>query len=274
MGFHRFMTFDPFLTFAEGERGFLEKIFLCADGSPTEAAWYGKEHDGKGYLSSLWRIGRDAYSSITEKLGEQPSTAFFEATAKNIQELEKELVPVLQNLVESDVLHLLEERDDPPVTDIRRVIEDAPDGWLTEVYMRIVMPSVVSGDIAEEDAPDFEELLLVTAVMYLDDCIIADQVGRAKDDAFELVSVNVASAKLYRQSIIAAKEALSAAGRRSASARHQTTNKQKNAALREWVEYGEKVSSMAAFARARHKDFGVTERTLYGWIRSHRKAKS
>lgn len=57
-----------------------------------------------------------------------------------------------------------------------------------------------------------------------------------------------------------------------AKARHAETNRQKTIALTEWDANGANISSMAAFARSRHKDFGVTERTLYGWIRDHRKA--
>lgn len=59
-----------------------------------------------------------------------------------------------------------------------------------------------------------------------------------------------------------------------AEIRHKESNQQKGAALAEWEEHGANVSSMAAFARARHKEFGVTERTLYGWIRDHRKANA
>lgn len=55
-----------------------------------------------------------------------------------------------------------------------------------------------------------------------------------------------------------------------AKARHAPTNQRKVEALAEWESNGANVSSMAAFARCRHKDFGVTERTLYGWIRAHR----
>lgn len=62
--------------------------------------------------------------------------------------------------------------------------------------------------------------------------------------------------------------------RQRAVIRHSDTNQQKITALREWDLHGDKVSSMAAFARSRHKEFGVTERTLYDWIREHRKAIS
>tara|TARA_R110000868_G_scaffold6539_1_gene36874 strand:+ start:1791 stop:2531 length:741 start_codon:yes stop_codon:yes gene_type:complete len=66
-------------------------------------------------------------------------------------------------------------------------------------------------------------------------------------------------------------------GRRSEQSRdaaavtHKKNREQKAAALNEWDKHGAKVSSMAAFARARHKDFGVTERTLYTWVREHRR---
>lgn len=55
--------------------------------------------------------------------------------------------------------------------------------------------------------------------------------------------------------------------------RHAETTKMKELALAEWDAHGANVSSIAAFARARHKDFGVTERTLYEWIRDYRKTK-
>lgn len=48
MSFDGFMTCDPYLTFAEGERGFQERIFLRADSTPT-ATWYDLRHDGHGF---------------------------------------------------------------------------------------------------------------------------------------------------------------------------------------------------------------------------------
>lgn len=273
MSFDGFMAFDPYLSFAEGERGFRERVFLQTDSTPTET-WHGKERDGKGYLSSLWRIGRDAYATIAERAGEQPTRAYFKEAAAYIRELEKEFAPAVQQLIDDGRLTLLEDRDSPAVTDLQSILEDAPDGWLLEVFMRVVRPSVVSGHIAADDLPDFELLLLIVAVLYLDNCIIASQIGRGADTAFELVSVNVASAKLYRETIEAAKDAVSALGRRSAKARHSPTNQQKAAALAAWDAHGANVSSMAAFARARHKEFGVTERTLYDWVRGHRKANA
>jgi hypothetical protein len=77
-----------------------------------------------------------------------------------------------------------------------------------------------------------------------------------------------------RQAEALAKVMQSQAARRSANARHKPTNQQKAIALAEWDAYGAGVSSMAAFARARRNDFGVAERTLYGWIRDHCKEKT
>jgi len=71
-----------------------------------------------------------------------------------------------------------------------------------------------------------------------------------------------------------AKKKVSLAARRAASARHKDTNQQRLAALAEWDASGPKYSGMAAFARHRHKAFGVTESTLYRWVRDHRKATS
>ena len=274
MSFDGFMTFDPYLTFAEGERGFRERIFLRADGVPS-ATWYDSQHDGKGYLSSLWRLGREAYATIAERADGQPTASYFKEAAANIKELEKEYAPAIQQLIQDGRLTLLEDRDSPAVTDLERTLEDAPDGWLLEVFMRIVRPSVVSGHIAADELPDFELLLLIVAVLYLDDYIIAENLDAADLDMFsDLVQTNIASAKLYRETVNAAKEAVSALGRRSAKARHTPTNQQKTAALAAWDAHGANVSSMAAFARARHKEFGVTERTLYEWVRDHRKANA
>lgn len=271
MSFHKFLSYDPYLSFAEGQHGFQDKVFLRSDGSPCES-WYGKNLDGKDYLSTIWRLGRDAYATIARKLGEQPSVDFFEATAAEIRALEKELLPTIQALIERGQLALHEDRDSPAVDDLS-AITDAPDGWLTEIYMRITIPCVVSGVIAEADAPDFESLLLAAAVLYIDDYIIAKQLANGADIAFDLIATNIASAKLYRETIDAAKSAVSANSRRSANERHKGTNALKEKALTEWDHEGSKYSGMAAFARHRHKTYEVTERTLYSWVQKHRKAQ-
>lgn len=274
MSFRGFQTFDPYLSFAEGERGYREKVFLRADGTPTETAWYGHEHDGNGYLSAIWRIGRDAYAILASRTGYEPKLKDFKEIAVAIKELEKDIAPMVQPMIDDGRLVLHEHRDAPPVASLAATLEDAPDGWMLEVFMRMVRPSVVSGDLKDEDLPDFEGFLSAAAILYLDDYIIAAQLGHEVETAFELIMVNISSAKLYRETVEAARAAVSSVGRRSAGERHKATNSQKVKALGEWDETGHTYSGMAAFARHRHKSFEVTERTLYSWVRDHRKAKS
>jgi len=55
----------------------------------------------------------------------------------------------------------------------------------------------------------------------------------------------------------------------AANARHKETSESRSAALLCWDTTGSNFSSRTAFARNKHKDYGVTERTLYGWITAH-----
>ncbi|WP_085695352.1 MULTISPECIES: hypothetical protein [unclassified Pseudomonas] len=60
----------------------------------------------------------------------------------------------------------------------------------------------------------------------------------------------------------------------AANARHKETSQSKTAALLCWDTTGSNFSSRAAFARNMHKDYGVTDRTLYGWITAHERLKT
>lgn len=84
----------------------------------------------------------------------------------------------------------------------------------------------------------------------------------------------LAEIRLEREILAMADFEKSKVARNRAKLRHSGTEKERLAALAEWEAHGSNVSSMAAFARSRHKDFGVTERTLYGWVRDHRKANT
>lgn len=274
MSFDGFMAFDPYLSFAEGEQGFRDRIFLRKDGTPT-ATWYNSQHDGKGYLSSLWRIGREAYAAIAVKAEGQPTLEYFKEAAAYIRELEKDLMPQIQQLIDDGRLTLFEDRDSPAVTDVERTLEDAPDGWLLEVFMRAVRPSVVSGHIDADELPDFETLLLIVSILYLDDYIIAENLDSADLDMFyDLVHTNIASAALYRETVAAAKEAISALGRRSAKARHSPTNQQKANLLAEWDATASAYESRADFARIVSQREGIKYRTLYEWIAGHDRDKT
>ncbi|WP_425328000.1 hypothetical protein [Pseudomonas nitroreducens] len=71
-----------------------------------------------------------------------------------------------------------------------------------------------------------------------------------------------------------AKTKMSLAARKAAHISHKGHREGRSAAQADWDENGAAYSSMAAFARHRHKEYGVTDRTLYGWIRDHRKART
>ena len=274
MSFDGFLAFDPFLSFGEGQRGFEEKIFLRSDGVPT-ATWYDRGHDGKEYLPSMWRIGRDAYAIVASRMDRQPTAEDFLKIAAHIRQFEAGCAPLMQKKIDDASLVLHEDRDSPPVENITENAKVAPDGWVTEVYMRMMIPSVISGDVAAEEIPDFEEFLSAAAVLYLDDYLIAENIGVANLDLYHhFVQVNLSSAKMYRESLKAAREARSSNGRKSAEARHKEGNTQKKAALHEWDTSGHTYSSIAAFARLKHKAYGVTERTLNGWVADHRKGRS
>lgn len=60
----------------------------------------------------------------------------------------------------------------------------------------------------------------------------------------------------------------------AANARHKETSESRSAALICWDTTGSNFSSRTAFARNKHKEYGVTERTLYGWITAHARSKN
>ncbi|HCG40977.1 MAG TPA: hypothetical protein DEW09_18290 [Pseudomonas sp.] len=71
-----------------------------------------------------------------------------------------------------------------------------------------------------------------------------------------------------------AKKKVSLAARKAALSLHEATRAKKAEAVAEWKASGSKYSSMAAFARLRHRAYGVTDRTLGEWIREYRKSNS
>lgn len=280
MSFYPFMAFDPFLSFAESERGFREKIFLNSSGVPAET-WYGADRDGRGYLSSLWFVGRDAYATVASKLDRQPKSDDFKAIALEIAAIEEELLPGMQSFIDNGQLALQDHRDSPPITCLSTATKDAPQGWILEAYMRMAIQIIVDGHLTPETFPDFEYLLSGAAVMYVDDCIIASQLGRGFDEAHEIVMVNANSAKLYRETVEAAKRAISAVGRRSATARHKANNERKHQATKDWeteladcAARNAKRPTMISFARRRHSEYFVTVETVMDWIREHNKSKN
>lgn len=270
-----FLTFDPFMSFDESSNGYKEKIFLRADGQPTETRWYGESRNGKGYLNSLWRAGRDAYATLAEKCDTELTADFFEENLIAIAELEKNLIPHLQQLSDDGILHLRLSGEADVVENVTSALGEACRGAVADVFMRCLMPLTIAGDLPGGEVEDFESIFLIVAISHIDSCIVADQIGADMSEALEQVMNNIASAKLYRETIDAAKGAVSAAGRRSAKARHFSNNQQRATALADWEAEGHNFSSMRAFARECYKRYDVTDfTTVYNWLREHRKSKT
>ncbi|WP_314020187.1 hypothetical protein [Stutzerimonas degradans] len=145
---------------------------------------------------------------------------------------------------------------------IARVVND----YLDDDYSDI--PSSIRAEIQE-----LRKQSAATAVVEIMETVCrAETLWALKDQEARLVH-RIESA-LPGKADELAKKKVSLAARRAASARHKDTNQQRLAALAEWDVSGENYSGMAAFARHRHKAFGVTENTLYRWVRDHRKATS
>jgi len=278
MSFEGFRTLDPYMTFAEPERGRNAEIFVQVDGTPAVPAiaflvWVGEQRDTKRLLSTAWRIGREAYSTVAANLGYQPRAGYFVETARLIRETEKNLIPALEPMVENGQLVIQGWRSFPARTSLSVMLEHAPEGWLLEIFMRTQLPELVSG--ATVAPMDFDVLLSAIAVTHLDSYLAVQYGGKADQElAFKALMASVGAARLYSDVVKAAKNAASSAARRAATAGHSRTNSLKLEALQEWERTGLGLSSIAAFARIYHERFEVRERTLYGWVSKHQKAKN
>lgn len=267
MSFSGFLAVDPYLTFAEGEQGFKEKLFIGLDGVPSDKSWYGKEWGGRPSLPSVWRLGREAYVVVAKKLGRNPTLQDFKEIHGEILEIEQELSPVVQNWIDTDVLVLYSDADKLPVKNLVLEMQDAPLGWLLEVFMRVSKDSVVSGEISADKLPDFEGALAAIAVMYVDSCVIASHIdGRGLDEAVDIVQMNLSSAKLYRECIDTVSLALGSRAKKASNSRHASTNALKAELVREWIESKHEYKSRADFVRIIARVHGIKERTLYEWI--------
>lgn len=267
MSFSGFLAVDPYLTFADGERGFKEKLFIGLDGVPSDESWYGEEWGGRPSLPSVWRLGREAYVVVAKKLGRNPTVQDFKEIHGEILEIEQEFSPVAQNWIDADVLVLYSDADELPVKNLVLEMQDAPLGWLLEVFMRVSRDSVVSGEISADKFPDFEGLLAAIAVMYVDSCVIASHIdGRGLDEAIDIVQTNLSSAELYRECIDSVSLALGARAKKASNSRHAPTNALKAKLIKDWAASKHEYKSRADFVRIVARVHGIKERTLYEWI--------
>ncbi|MBK5508765.1 hypothetical protein [Pseudomonas sp. TH15] len=225
-------------------------------------------------MSPLWKAGHDAYVVVADRIGKQPTIQDFKDIVQDIKENEKGWAPYIQQAIDVGQV-TLRGVDGSITTNVARALEEGSYGWLLNVLMKYVTPSVISGRLSADDFPDFEALFSAMGIIYIDDYLFIKGVNSPDmDECYDLIHSSFTSAEIYRKSIDAAKEAVSAMGRRSAIARHKPTNQLRAAALAEWDARGANYSGMAAFARHHYKQYEVTERTLYGWVRGHRNAKS
>ncbi|MBA5978729.1 hypothetical protein HT737_30085 [Pseudomonas sp. MD195_PC81_125] len=274
MSFNGFLAVDPYLTFAEGELGFKEKLFVGLDGVPSDKSWYGEEWGGMQLLPSVWRLGREAYVIVAKKMGRNPTLQDFKNTYQEIIAIEEEFAPVAQSWIDEGVLVLHSSADEPPIKDLASEIQDVPFGWLIEVFMRAAKGSVVSGEISADKFPDFEGLLASIAVMYVDSCVIARHIdGRGLDEAIDIVQTNLASANLYRECINSVSLALGARAKKASKSRHESMNLLKAKLVEEWERSRGEYESRADFVRIVARLHGVKERTLYEWIGKHEQLK-
>lgn len=98
-------------------------------------------------------------------------------------------------------------------------------------------------------------------------------IHRAEKRAEQLLIDEMSNA-IPKKAEALAKKKVSLAARKAAIARHKEHHDGKASALAEWDANGDSYSSLAAFARHRHKAYEVTERTLYEWVRGSCKPKA
>ncbi|SFQ07805.1 hypothetical protein [Pseudomonas borbori] len=269
-----FLTFDPFRTFAEGEKGVREKIFVTADGTPTESKCYGKSRDGKVYLLAAWRIGQEAYSIVADRLGQQPTISDFVEIAEAIRALEATIAHSAQDVTDDDT-DQSKDKNSESLSDVETIVDGSPEKSFLLACTQALMPKIIFEPNMVKDLPDFDALLSAAAVMKIDGYILCEQLGSSDQDLYlQDIMTYATAAKLFKQTLTIAQEVISAQGKKSATARHKQTNEQKAIALNEWDARGNTYSSSAAFARFCHKKYGVTERTLCDWVREHRKTKT
>lgn len=127
---------------------------------------------------------------------------------------------------------------------------------------------------------DSDYVLLTAVLIYQYDTLCWLQKEHLFEEAWyvfdDIASIRCALARMDANKNAEARQekAKSDNAKARAELRHKDNNLQKLAAMTEWDAKGHTYSSVAAFARHRYKAYSVTERTLYGWVRDHRKTRT
>ena len=261
------VKFDPVLSFDENHEGYEKKMFVSPTGSPLSAVVGAERYSG------LWRIGREAYASLSEKQNKKIPTSLLCNYAEQILKIEELGEPIIQALVDRQSLTIKPDIDSPAVFNIKEFIksEDYLEGWLLEIEAKVWLGIATMSPKVLNGLPDYESLLYAGCLLWMDDAIFALETGATDGLAHSIVHSALSSANHYRDTKKTIESAPKFRARTTAEARHKGTNEQRTIAIKEWEEKNSEFSSMAAFARYRCKEYGVTERTLYGWISKHKK---
>lgn len=264
----RLLAYDPLLSFADGEKGNVQKTFINSEGRPPSSRY----ESSVEHTSTVWREGKKTYQAIVEIIGTQPGAEELQEIYKDVREFEKQIATAFdtQGIHTHDV-------SGQRIESVTEILEEYTTGAVLEMFATFIQGHSISIFEDNESAPEEVRIdlwLYVCALFSLDDYIIAEFMdGRGLDEAASFFYGFLKSAELYRQTIEAAKTALSAAGRKSANARHAVTNELKARLLEEWDAQKHEYKNRADFARIVSRREKMKERTLYEWIAQHERNK-
>ncbi|MEA9997192.1 hypothetical protein QN382_03540 [Pseudomonas sp. 10B1] len=263
------VMFDPVLSFDENHEGYDKKIFVSPDGSPLNAI------DGAERYSGLWKIGREAYALLNKKHNKKISRSSLHGYAEQILIVENQGKPIIQSLINSGHFVVKSDIDSPPILEVGEYTDsdDYIEGWLLEIQSKVWLGIATMDSKVLNGLPDYESLLYAECLLWMDDAIISLETGATDGLALSIVQSALYAAKHYRDTKNTIESAPTFRAKKTAEARHKNTNEQKTIAIKEWNQRSDEFSSMAAFARYRCKEYGVTERTLYNWISKRDKIK-
>lgn len=219
----------------------------------------------------IWRENDIALANIPIELSPTPAM-YFEDMAETYSE-----EPYGSPWREMAPIDLAAEIGDVIEADLERLAQAAS----TKLAGRRASPSKVTDNLSElltwamaVDADDY--WCLCSLLIYQYDTLCWLHKNGHINKAFEvfegIATTRGAIAFILDKEVQTQRKSREASSR--AAKRHEETNQRKTEAIEHWERSGKTYSGMAAFARLHCKEFGVTERTLYGWIREHRKASA
>lgn len=269
-----FIAFDPFNSFAKSSDGIKQGRFFTTENTLSYDGWGGAEE-----TRSFWRTGLVAYTRISKKIGFEPTADHFISLANELCELEESILPALQNI---SIRIATPENPESFISLDTKLVETT--GNITRIVAEIFSRMIANGGNAN-DFPDMEVLLLVLAIFSIDDCIIADHIGRKLDEAMYELHDYVERANSYQQVTVIAGSHAKAMAKKGAAARLATDPKQAAKAeikllWSQWQDGRASFKSGAAFAFHAVNQFPdiesvkVVERWATAWLKEKRNTHS